>query len=278
MFQDLVSLHQRPPPFSRYTADVLWTDDHISRGMLAAHLDTDSDVASRRPQAIDGIVGWIDREVGLVGKTICDLGCGPGLYATRMAARGASVVGTDFSQRSIAYARDAADEAGLKIDYRRQDYLAGGLPDQQDLICLIYGDLCALSPEQRSGLLARIRDALKPGGAFICDVFSGGQYAERTETVTYGRRFMNGFWASGDYFGFLNTFLYDDLRLALDRYLIVEPQRMREVFNWLQYFDPGELSAELADAGFAIEKVVDAVSGDRWREAPREFAVIAKRS
>ena len=177
----------------------------------------------------------------------------------------------------FAYARDAAAKAGLAIDYRHQDYLADEYPGDQDLVCLIYGDLCALSPAQRDRLYGKVVKALKPGGTFICDAFSLAQYAERQAGASYGRRLMDGFWADGDYFGFENTFLYDDLKLALDRYLIVEAERTREVFNWLQYFDPRALSAELAAAGLAAETIVDVLSGGPWEDASRMFAVVAKR-
>ena len=278
MYDRLAEQYSRPAPFSRYTAAALWADDHISARMLAHHLDAGTDLASRRATAIDGIVGWIDRLVGLAGRAVTDIGCGPGLYATRMAERGATVTGLDFSRRSIAYARDVALKAGLAIDYRHQDYLAGDLPPHQDLVCLIYGDLCALSPEQRQVLYGKVAQALKPGGTFVCDVFSLAQYAEREESAVCGRRLMDGFWAAGDYFGFRNTFLYDDLKLALDRYLIVEPERTREIFNWLQYFDPHELSRELAAAGLATEAVVDALTGGPWEDGSQMFAVVARRA
>ena len=276
MYDRLIEQHRRPEPFSRYTAAILWTDDHISGRMLAHHLDADTDIASRKPATIDGIVAWIDRAIGLSGKAALDLGCGPGLYAARTAERGASVTGIDFSARSIAWAREAATTAGLHIDYRHGDYLADDLPDDQDLILPIYGDLCALSPAQRRVLCDKAVRSLTPGGAFICDAFSLGQYGERREAATCGRRFMDGFSAAGDYFGFLNTFLYDDVKVTLDRYLIVEPQRTRVVFNWLQYFAPEVLSEELADAGLATEAVVDALTGEAWHDAPRMFAVIAR--
>ncbi len=48
MFEDLAALNERPAPFSVYTADILWTDPHISARMLDFHLDAEGDVASRR--------------------------------------------------------------------------------------------------------------------------------------------------------------------------------------------------------------------------------------
>ncbi len=44
---------------------------------------------------------------------IADFGCGPGLYATRLAQRQATVTGIDFSKRSIQYAQEVATREGL---------------------------------------------------------------------------------------------------------------------------------------------------------------------
>ncbi len=278
MFQELLSLNERPKPFSVYSVDELWTDPHISHRMLEFHLDAEGDMASRQSTSIDGIVEWMNLRFDLAGKAVCDLGCGPGLYSMRMARRGARVTGLDFSLRSIDHARDAAQQERLEINFIRADYLKDDLPPDQDLVLLIYGDLCALSLERRRLLYGKVKAALKFGGCFVFDVFSSHQFEQRQEASSYGLRLMDGFWASGDYFGFLTTFLYDDLKLALDRYLIVEPERTREIFNWLQYFDPESITEELTANGFEVVQVVDALTGKPWRPSPREFSVIARHS
>ncbi|MEO1248976.1 MAG: class I SAM-dependent methyltransferase [Pseudomonadota bacterium] len=277
LFQTLSAFYERPEPFSHYTVDGLWTDPHIAARMLEFHLDPSIDLASRRPEVIDATVAWLDHRVGLAGKAVCDLGCGPGLYAERMAKREARVVGIDFSAGSLAYARQQAELRSSNIDYRQQNYLTDPLPSGVDLVCLVYCDLCALSPERRQTLYGQVRQSLKPGGQFVLDVFSHPQFEELTEASSVEHRLMGGFWAPGDYYGFKKTFLYPDRRLSLDRYLIVESHQIRELFNWLQYFDPHGICEELADAGFETHAVVDALSGEPWQGSPREFAVIARK-
>lgn len=269
-------LRERPAPFCAETVADLWTDPHVSARMLACHLDPDSPLASRPHGAIERVVGWLDARFHFAGKCVLDLGCGPGLYAERMARRGARVVGIDFSERSIAHARAAAAEAGLDIDYRAADYLRAALPGGQDLALLIYGDFGALSPARRGGLLARVRAALKPGGAFVFDVFSRPQFELRAESTESAANLMDGFWAAGDYVGHRASFLYDELSLALDRYRIEQAGRTREIFNWLQYFTPEGVAAELSAAGFAVEAAVEAVDGGPWTPGPSEFAVVAR--
>ena len=68
-----------------------------------------------------------------------------------------------------------------------------------------------------------------------------------TETYgawAFGEGMMDGFWSAAPYFGFLNTFRYEAEHVVLDRYTIVEAVRTRTIFNWFQYFDRDELTAE----------------------------------
>lgn len=275
LYAALADFDDRPAPFSKMTIATLWTDPHIARQMLAFHLDPAHDAASRRPESIDGFVGWLDRRVPLPGRKVMDLGCGPGLYAERLAQRGARVTGIDFSENSIAHARDTA-AAGLAIDYRIADYLQDELPGGQDLIIMIYGDYCAMAPEQRARLLQRVRAALAPGGHFVFDVFSPGQMELLGEGFEGGRRFMHGFWAEGDYFGFKRTFLWPDDRISLERYLVATPDRQFEVLNWMQYYTPETIAAELAASGFVADAALDFVSGEPWHEGATPIAILAR--
>ncbi|WP_026380653.1 class I SAM-dependent methyltransferase [Afifella pfennigii] len=276
MYSILHDLNQKPEPFPRYTTDTLWTDPWIAQQMLKTHLDQGTDLASRRFRTIDGTVGWFERKIGLSGKKVCDLGCGPGLYATRMAARGAQVIGVDFSTVSLSYARSEATSRNLDIEYRPADYLTDDLPGEQDIVSLIYCDFCTLSPKKRRTLLKRIKGMLKPGGAFVFDVSTTPQFAERREVVTYARRPMGDFWSPDDHFGFQTTFLYDEEKIALDRYLIVGPERQFEIFNWIQYFDPETISEELREAGLVIEEKLSVRTGEPWTPEADELALISR--
>ncbi len=276
MYSELKDFNRKPEPFSRYTTDLLWTDPWIARQMLKVHLDEGTDLASRKSEAIDETVLWIDRKIGLSGKKVCDLGCGPGLYVRRMAARGAKVTGVDFSPLSLDYARSEAAARNLNIEYRRADYLIDDLPGEQDVVCLIYCDFCTLSPVMRRRLLERIKGMLGPGGIFVFDVSTTHQFEKRRAVTTYGRRPMGDFWSPGDHFAFQTTFLYEQEKIALDRYLIVSPERQFEIFNWMQYFDPETISSEVRDAGLVVEDLLDVVSGEAWTPDAEALAVVSR--
>lgn len=275
MYHQLAAFDRKPEPFSLYTTDRLWTDPHIGRQMLAYHLAPDIDAASRKAATIDATVAWLDARFRLAGKHVLDLGCGPGLYATRMAARGASVTGLDFSPVSIAHANSHIP-AGAELDYVQGNYLHALPPRPADLVTLIYGDYCALSPDRRRALLDRVRSVLAPSGHFVFDVYAPAQFAELRESVEFGHRLMHGFWAPGDYYGFKRTWLYTEPLISLERYLIACPDGFFEIFNWMQYFDPARIAAEIAEAGFVATDFLDVVTGAQWEPGPLPFFVVAK--
>lgn len=62
---------------------------------------------------------WIDRQIGLAGKTVIDVGCGGGLLSEGMAARGAQVTGIDLSEKPLGVARLHLLESGLHVSYRQ---------------------------------------------------------------------------------------------------------------------------------------------------------------
>ncbi|MDR1227753.1 MAG: bifunctional 2-polyprenyl-6-hydroxyphenol methylase/3-demethylubiquinol 3-O-methyltransferase UbiG [Azoarcus sp.] len=61
---------------------------------------------------------WIDSLAALAGKNVLDIGCGGGVLAEGMAARGANVTGIDLSEKALSVARLHLFESGLEIDYR----------------------------------------------------------------------------------------------------------------------------------------------------------------
>lgn len=276
MYELLKDIGRRPEPFSRYTVGELWTRPHLAQQMLQYHLSQETELASRQFETIDQIVGWIDSQIPLSGKRVCDLGCGPGLYAQRFASLGADVSGVDFSRHSLEYARRQAEESGQAISYYEADYLSDELPLGFDLVTLIYTDYSVLSPGQRASLLARIRKMLNPGGRLVMDVAGMGSLAKKEECTLIEDNLMYGFWAAGDYVGIQRSFVYPDERLSVDRYVIVEPSETWEIYNWFQYFSAGDLQRELVAAGFVVDEMYGNLLGEPLRENGDYIGVIAR--
>jgi SAM-dependent methyltransferase len=278
MFEELEKINERPEPFQYYTAGDLWTDEHTSKQMLSFHLNEAIDVSSRNAEFINRSVEWIASEFNIGrGSKIADFGCGPGLYAAPLAKRGANVTGIDFSGRSIEYAKEFAAREQLNISYVRQNYLEFETEDRFDLVLMIMCDFCALSPTQRKGMLSKFHRILKPSGSVLLDVYSLSAFEQKEEVATYGVNQLNGFWSPNKYYGFLNTFKYDEEKVSLDKYTIIELDRARRVYNWLQYFAPEDLEREFIEAGFSVKGLYSDVAGTPYDRKSSEFAVIANR-
>ncbi len=231
----------KPPLFGAYTSPKLWSDPYISKRMLASHIDPLTDRASRRAEAIDASVNWLDDRLAIDGKKICDLGCGPGLYTQQFHDRGAQVTGVDISPTSIEYARTQANKSGSTIQYDICDYTTDNLPTDIDIFTLIFCDYCALSTDRRSKLLERLRASLNEGGRVAFDVFSMEAFSNFLEETSIERNLMHGFWAPDDYIGLRKSFRYVSECASLDRYLIIQPKGHWEIYNWLQYFSADSL-------------------------------------
>ena len=266
---------ERPVPFSVATAVELWTDDHISKRMLEAHLDPSRSAASRTGAFIEASVDWIVSrfEIGPESRVL-DLGCGPGLYTNALAAKGASVTGVDVSSRSLAHARSVAAEQNLDATYVQSNYLDIDLDSTFDLIVMIFCDICALSASDRLRLLAKVRRWLSPSGAFLFDCNSLAELDARSESSADEPNLMGGFWSAEEYHGFRNSFVYADESLALDKFTIVGEADTRVFYNWAQCLQPADIEADAAAAGLDVVEVLGDVAGTEYSRESAEFATV----
>jgi 2-polyprenyl-3-methyl-5-hydroxy-6-metoxy-1,4-benzoquinol methylase len=278
MFKDLKEMNSRPAPFQFYTADELWTNEHTSKQMLEYHLNEAIDVSSRNRSFIECSAEWIVSHFGVGEKTsIADFGCGPGLYTTRLAEQGATVTGIDFSENSLKYAKQVAEQKGLKVNYVHTNYLDFETTHRFDLITMIMCDFCALSPAQRKTMLSKFSSLLKPGGSVLLDVYSLNSFNQKEESATYELNQLNGFWSPDDYYCFVNTFKYEKEKVTLDKYTIIEESQTRIVYNWLQHFSKESLRNEFENIGFEVEEFYSNVAGAMFNPDSSEFALVARK-
>lgn len=155
-----------------------WHEPGFSRRMLREHLCQAHDLASRRTGWIDRQVAWIDGRLAGAPARVLDLGCGPGLYASRLAERGHTCLGIDFGPASIAYAR-RHNRWPSRCRFELGDLRTADLGGPHDLAMLLYGELNVFSPAETAELLANVRRCLAPAGRLIAEV----QTADSVEAV-----------------------------------------------------------------------------------------------
>ena len=274
----LIALQQKPVPFSP-GEPLFWDDPHISKQMLAAHLDPDIDAASRCPKTIDRTVKWLIDMLPLkAGDSVLDLGCGPGLYASRLARAGVRVTGVDYSRRSIEYAAQGAIENNLEITYRYENYLELGDQAQYDAALLIFGDFCPLSPEKRSKLLSNIQRALKPNGKFMLDV-STREHRKKHGNRNGWHALETGFWKPGPHLLLEQGFDYPEQSIWLDQAITIEADGKVSVYrNWFQDYTPETITTELEEAGFLAEGIWADLTGTTYTPHSEWIGVITHKS
>ena len=107
------------------------------------------------------------------------------------------------------------------------------------------------------------------------DVHSLETFNGREEAATYKKNLLGGFWSAEEYYGFLNTFKYEEQKVTLDKYTIIEESRTRTVYNWLQHFNPEMLKQEFQECGLDIRDIYSDVAGAAFDPKSGDFAVIA---
>jgi SAM-dependent methyltransferase len=277
LISQLIELQHKPAPFTP-GEPLFWDDPHISKQMLETHLNPELEAASRRPETIDRSVQWLMKALRLeTGAALLDLGCGPGLYASRFARAGFRVTGVDYSRRSIEYATTYANDNGLNIHYRYQNYLELTDENQYDAAFLIYGDFCPLSPEQRSTLLKNIHRALKPDGKFVLDVTT------RECRKKYGNQNRwyaaeTGFWKPGPHLVLEEGFDYPEQSIWLDQYTVLESDGKLSVYrNWFQDYTPETITAELEQNGFDVDSLYGDLTGKPYAPDSEWIGIVASR-
>ena len=276
--ENLLKHIQKPKLFAKSTGP-FWDDLHISAQMLKAHLDPDSDLASRKHVTIDKAVEWIIKELALQkGDQILDLGCGPGLYCTRFAEREMVVTGIDYSKRSIQYANEYATSNKLEIEYIYKDYLTVDYNDAFDLVVLIYYDFGVLSDQDRDLLLGKIYKSIKPGGHFVFDVFTPKYHDSIKEERTWKRE-KQGFWRPVPYLLLTEKIKYPDQNVLLTQYAVIDENSKIDIYRiWDHAYTKHSISKVLSDAGFNDVRFYADITGSEYSDNLKTLAIIAKKA
>lgn len=108
-------------------------------------------------------LGYIDRNAGLSGKTVLDVGCGGGILSESMARTGAQVTGIDLSDKALQVAKLHLLESGQQVEYRKVpvEELAQERPAHYDVVTCL--EMLEHVPDPAS-VIAACAKLVKPGG------------------------------------------------------------------------------------------------------------------
>lgn len=109
-------------------------------------------------------LGYIESGAGgLAGKRVVDVGCGGGILAESMAAKGAEVTGIDMGEAPLSVARLHGLESGVSVDYRQVtvEALAAQQPGSYEVVTCM--EMLEHVPDPESVVRA-CAQLVKPGG------------------------------------------------------------------------------------------------------------------
>jgi SAM-dependent methyltransferase len=265
MFNELKKYTIKPKLYAPST-NKFWDDEHISKGMLEAHLNPNWDAATRKPEFLDKSAIWISKIAPpSQHKFLLDLGCGPGLYAERFSSAGYAVTGVDFSKRSIAYAKEQTLLNQSNIEYHYQNHLTINYIEQFDVITLIYCDYPALSITDRLILLRIVYQALRPNGKFIFDVFTPRMRKGESRSWYYCEE--GGFLSEKPHISLDSVYQYDDEDKTELRQSIVITEETVNCYNiWDHFFTKEALLSETQPTGFKAVEFYGDIAGKEFSE------------
>ncbi len=200
---------------------------------------------------------FLDELLGLPrGDRLLDIGCGTGRHAVEMARRGYAVTGIDLSAGMLAQARQAAESAGVTVEWIKADAarFTSEIPFDA-AVCLCEGALCLLAsgddPELHDrAILQAAFTALKPGGRFILTALNG---------LAKIRQFQQEDVASGR---FDPLTLIETFEVEWDT-----PQGRRATTVRERGYLPAQLMERMERAGFVVEHVWGGTAGN-WGRRP----------
>lgn len=252
-----------PEPWTG-SGKIPWHDPAFSKRMLQEHLSQVHDHASRRTSIIDAQVDWIDREL-LDGEQshILDLGCGPGLYTTRLAERGHRCHGIDFSPASIEHAKSLAREHDLACTYDQADMRQADYGDGYDLVMLIHGELNVFQPTDARAILTKAHQSLRMGGTLLLEVHTHDAVKAMGTAAQSWTSAASGLFSDRPYLRLIENHWHAAQQVTTERYYIIDAETadVASYTQSVQAYSNDDYLALLSGAGFEQRSATMPVGG-----------------
>jgi SAM-dependent methyltransferase len=272
-------LFRNPKPEPWAEGDKIpWNEPGFSRRMLGEHLSQEHDWASRRGVTIEKHVDWFHRKV-LSGRPsrILDLGCGPGLYTSRLAKLGHECTGIDFSPASIEYARDFAQKANLHCSYQLEDLRKADFGSGYDLAMFIYGEFNVFTPQDARQILHKARQAIQPQGSLLLEVHTFEVVRRMGLQAPSWYSSESGLFSDRPHLYLQENFWDESQSVATMRYFIVDAQtsQVTRYASSMQAYTDKQYRELLEECGFQSIVFYPSLTGETDSAQAGLFAILA---
>jgi SAM-dependent methyltransferase len=261
---DIVHRTMAPVPWAE-GEKIPWHAPAFSERMLREHLSQEHDAASRRRDRIDAHVRWVHGAL-LAGRPtrVLDLGCGPGLYTSRLARLGHECLGLDYSPASIRYARERAAADGLSCSYVEADVRSAEFGSGFGLAMMVYGEVNVFRPCDAQSIVAHAHAALKPGGVLLLEAHTFGAVQRAGQAGATWRSLESGLFSDRPHLWLEEGHWDAESRAATTRYYIVDAATgdVERYASTMQGYTDEEYRALLASTGFVGIRSFPSLTGD----------------
>lgn len=277
---DLIHRSVPPTPWAE-GEKIPWNEPAFSQRMLQEHLSQEHDAASRRSEKIDQHVQWIHQLVlGSQPAHILDLGCGPGLYASRLAKLGHACTGIDFSPASIAYARQQAQTNGLACTYYESDVRQANFGSGYDLAMFVFGEFNVFRPSDAHLILDKAYQALKPGGKLLLEVHTLPVVQDLGQQPASWYSQASGLFSDRPHICLFESFWDAPQKVAIERYYIIDAREatVTRYASSMQGYTDEEYRALLESCGFSPVQVFPSLYGVRDETQSALFVLLSQKT
>jgi SAM-dependent methyltransferase len=272
-------LHRNPKPEPWAEGEKIpWNEPGFSRRMLGEHLSQEHDWASRRAVTIQKHVDWIHRKV-LFGRPsrILDLGCGPGLYTSRLAMLGHACTGIDFSPASIEYARDYSQKGHLRCSYQLEDLRKADFGSGYDLAMFIYGEFNVFTLQDARRILQKAHQAIQPQGSLLLEFHTFEVVRQMGLQAPSWYSSDSGLFSDRPHLYLQENFWDEGRSVATMRYFIVDTQtsQVTRYASSMQAYTDKQYRELLEECGFQNIAFYSSLTGETDSAQTGLFAILA---
>ena len=260
---DLIGRTPVPEPWAEGD-NIPWNDPGFSERMLREHLSQAHDGASRRLERIEAQVGWIDRALlGEGPRRVLDLGCGPGLYTSRLSALGHCCTGIDYSPASIAHARAHGDGTDGPQTYVEGDIRQTGYGEGFDLVMLIFGELNVFCRADALQVLSKAHGALAPGGTLLLEPHTTAAVTKRGQAPRSWYSSPTGLFSDRPHLVLQENVWDEESQTATNRYFVIDAQTqgVTRYASSTQAYDDAAYRTLLEESGFGQIRTLPSLTG-----------------
>lgn len=226
----------------------------------------------------DGWVNYIERifkRNNYKPKKILELACGTGNITNRLIKKGYDVVGVDISSDMLTFAKQKANELGLRSNYLNQDMIDLEITKSFDcVLCLCDGFNYILDSQDLNLIFYKVYNILQEGGYFIFDISSYHKISNILGNNTYAENYDHVSYIWENYFDDKTNICELDLTIFLKKnglYEKIEETHIQRAYR------VEEINKLLNNYNFSKLDVVKAFSFNDWDDKDERIYFICRK-